>query len=151
MPIAPAHRMEFMVFINGRPVSGLLRASIVTTNCFSADTFALTFGIGAYPLGDIAFWSSISSAYLKIAVSSTVRPTYQSLITGMIDTVLVDPIYGTAGVDGRDLSSSMIDSYRQQDFVNQTASEVVSAIAQYHGLNPVVSSTTANVGRYYGD
>ena len=45
----------------------------------------------------------------------------------------------------------MIDAYRQQDFVNQTASEVVSSIAQYHGLTPVVTATSGSVGRYYGD
>ena len=35
----------------------------------------------------------------------------------------------------------MIDSYRQQDFVNQSASEIVSAIAQYHNLQAVVTPT----------
>jgi hypothetical protein len=45
----------------------------------------------------------------------------------------------------------MIDAYRQQDFVNQTASDVAMAVASYHGLTPVVTATSGNVGRYYGD
>ena len=78
------------------------------------------------------------------------RPS-QTLITGMVDTIHVDPIHGTVGIDGRDMSASLIDSYRQQDFVNHTASEIVTSIAQSHGLQPVVTSTQGITGRYYND
>jgi hypothetical protein len=43
----------------------------------------------------------------------------------------------------------LIDGYRQQDFMNQTASEIVTTIALAHGLVPVVSATQPIVGRYY--
>jgi hypothetical protein len=143
--------MEIQVSVNGDQMPGLLRASVATTNCFSADTYSITFVMGES--GNIAFWSTVSSAYLEVTavISSAYGPIYQSLITGMADTVHVDPIQGTVGVEGRDLSSSMIDSYRQQDFVNQTASEIVSSIAQYHNLQPVVTATSGDIGRYYSD
>jgi hypothetical protein len=143
--------MEIQVSVNGDQMPGLLRASVSTTNCFDADTYSITFIMGGS--GNIAFWSMVSSAYLEVTavVSSAGGPTYQSLITGMADTVHVDPIQGTVGVEGRDLSSSMIDSYRQQDFVNQTASGIVSSIAQYHNLQPVVTATSGDIGRYYSD
>lgn len=144
-------RMELQVMLNGSPIQGLLHASIVATNCFSSDSFALTFAIGPAPLCDIAFWSSVSSAYIEIWVVGSDGPIPQSLISGMIDAVVVDPIRATVAIEGRDLSASMIDSYRQQDFVNQTASEVVSTIASSHGLTPAVTPTSSNVGRYYGD
>jgi phage protein D len=83
--------------------------------------------------------------------SSTYGPRYQSLITGMADSIHIDPIRGTVGVEGRDLSASIIDSYRQQDFVNQTASEIVATIALYHGLLPIIVPTSGNIGRYYAD
>lgn len=143
--------MELQIALNGSPVYGLLHASLVTTNCFSADSFALTFAMGASPLADIAYWSSLSSAYTEISVIDTNSVVSQDLITGMIDSVSIDPIQGTVAIEGRDLSSSMIDAYSQQDFVNQTASEVISTIARYHGLMPVVAATSGNVGRYYGD
>jgi phage protein D len=54
-------------------------------------------------------------------------------------------------IEGRDLSASLVDSYRQSDFVNQTASEVVASIAAAHGLSAVVTPTFGNIGRYYGD
>ncbi len=130
---------------------GLLRASIATTNCFSADTYSLTFAMGGSE--NVAFWSTVSSAYLEVTavISSALGPAYYNLITGMADTIHVDPIRQTVGVEGRDLSSSLVDSYRQQDFVNQSASEIVSTIAQYHGLQPVVTATSGSVGRYYSD
>jgi hypothetical protein len=147
----PGAAIEFQIAINGNIIQGLLHASIVTSNCFSSDSYTLTFAIGPSPLGDITFWSSLSAAYVEIGIISAYEPTSQSLISGMIDTIHVDLIRGTAGIEGRDLSSSLIDAYRQQDFVNQTASEVASAVASYHGLTPVVTATSTNVGRYYGD
>jgi len=146
-----ADRMELQVTLDGVPVEGLLHASIVASNCFSSDSYALTFAMGSSPLSDIGFWSSLASAYVEIVPTSESDPASQGLISGMIDTLIVDPILQTVVIEGRDLSSTLIDSYRQQDFVNQTGSEVVSNIALYHGLTPVVTPTTGEVGRYYGD
>ena len=151
MALSLADRMQLQVTLNGVPIEGLLHASVVTGNCFSSDSYALTFAMGSFPLSDISFWSSLASAYIEIVPLSQNYPLPQSLISGMIDTVVIDPIVQTVAVEGRDLSSTLIDSYRQQDFVNQTASEVVSSIALFHGLTPVVTPTTSEVGRYYGD
>lgn len=151
MSLAAMAETIIRVALNGDPIQGLLHASIVTSNCFHSDSFDLTFATGPWPLCDVAFWSSLSSAYIEISVAEESSSVRQNLISGMIDTVLVDQIQGTVSVEGRDLSASLIDGYRQQDFVNQTASEVVAAIAQFHGLTPVVTATFGNVGRYYGD
>jgi hypothetical protein len=141
------------ISINGNPVAGLLRASITSTNCFSADSYSLTFAMNAGGAGDIVFWSVIPEALVEVTAvtSGTYAPRYQSLITGMADSIHIDPVRGTVGIEGRDLSASMIDSYRQQDFVNQTASEIVTTIASYHGLQPIVVPTGGNIGRYYAD
>ncbi|HEY0123856.1 MAG TPA: hypothetical protein VGC14_19250 [Rhizobium sp.] len=151
MPGSFIDRIELQVALDGVPIEGLIHASISTNNCFSADSFMLTFAMGPPPLCDIAFWSSLSSAYIEIGAVMHDEPVAQDLISGMIDTALLDPVRRTIAVEGRDLSASLIDAYRQQDFVNQTASEVVSTIALYHGLIPVVAATSGNVGRYYGD
>jgi hypothetical protein len=107
--------------------------------------------MGQLPLGDISFWSNLSSSYVEVSATAASEPTPQTLISGMVDMVHIDPIQGIVSIEGRDLSSTLIDSYRQQDFVNQTASEVASTLASYHGLTPAVTATTGNVGRYYGD
>jgi hypothetical protein len=137
--------------VNGRPVEGLLQASFTTSNCFSSDSYSLTLAMGPFPMGDITFWSMLSTGYIEVNQVSGFGQTLQTLTSGMIDTVYFNPIAKVVSIEGRDLSSSLIDSYRQQDFVNQTASEVVSAVALYHGLYPVVTPTTGSVGRYYGD
>jgi hypothetical protein len=143
--------MEFQVLLNGAPVEGLLHASIVTGNCFSSDSYVLTLAMGSFPLADIAFWSSVSIAYVEIGLTSAYQLIPYSLISGMIDAMVIDPIRQTVVIEGRDLSASLIDFYRQQDFVNQSASEVVSTIASYHGLTPIITATSGEVGRYYGD
>lgn len=146
-----SRRTELVVILDGRQIFGLLHASIVTTNCFSSDSYSLTFAMGPQPLGNLIFWSSLSSAYIEISATTGPEGVSQDLISGMIDTITIDPIRGTVAIEGRDLSSFLIDSYRQQDFVNQTASEVLEVIALYHGLTPVVTATSTSVGRYYGD
>ena len=146
-------QLQVEVSINGDPLQGLLRASITSTNCFSADTYSLTFAMNAGEQQDIAFWSVISDALVEVraVTSDTYGPRYQGLITGMADSIHIDPVRGTVAVEGRDLSASMIDAYRQQDFVNQTASEIVATIASYHGLQTQVVPTIGNIGRYYTD
>jgi prophage tail gpP-like protein len=143
--------VQLQVALNGSVIQGLLHASITSSICFSSDSFSLTFAMGPSPLIDIVSWSALPSIYIEISVNVPIGSNSQCLISGMIDTILVDPIQGTVAIEGRDLSSSLIDAYRQQDFVNQTASEVVSMVALYHGLVPVVTATFGSVGRYYGD
>jgi hypothetical protein len=143
--------IDLQVLINGIQIPGLLKASIISTNCFSADTYTLTFAIGAQMLEGLAYWSQLSSATVEIVAQTSMISGPVSLITGPVDALHADPIQGIIGVEGRDLSSTMVDAYRQQDFVNQTASEIVSSIAQYHGLTPIVTPTTDIIGRYYGD
>lgn len=141
------------VSINGTQIEGLLRGSVVATNAFSADTFTLTFAIRVRETENIAFWSALASAIVEVGAvqNSPYGPDYNGLITGIIDAIRIDPVQGIVTIDGRDMSGQMVDSYRQQDFVNQTASEVVAAIASHHNLSPFVTATTGNVGRYYAD
>ena len=148
-----ASRIDIQVAIDGLEVSGLCRASVSTTNSFSADTYSLTFAMSSETPNSPAFWSSIKSGCVSVTatVASLFGSLTQDLITGMIDTIYVNPIQGIVCIEGRDLSASMVDSYRQQDFVNQTASEIVATIAHYHNLQPVLKATTENVGRYYSD
>lgn len=105
----------------------------------------------SFSRSEVAFWSSTTSAYVEIDIGGDFGFPQQSLITGSVDTVLIDPICRTVAIEGRDLSASLIDGYRQQDFVNQTASEVVAQVARSHNLIPMITPTSESVGRYYGD
>ena len=153
MATSAAGRIDIQVAIDGQRISGLFSANISTTNSFSADTYSIMFALKADASHDVAFWSSIKSGCVSVTAVDASSYGYlgQDLITGLIDTVHLNPNQGTVCIEGRDLSASMIDLYRQQDFVNQTASEIVSTIAGIHNLQPVVTPTVENVGRYYGD
>ena len=153
MLLRSSDQLQVEVSLNGEPLQGLLRASITSTNCFSADSYSLTFAMNAGGQEGIGFWSVVSEAFVEVraVTSNTYGPRYQRLITGMADSIHIDPVRSTVAVEGRDLSASMIDSYRQQDFVNQTASEIVATIASYHDLLPLVVPTFGNIGRYYAD
>jgi hypothetical protein len=153
MPYLATRAPVVQVMIGGTPVPGLLRASVVATNSFSADTFSLTFTAEARKQAAFGFWSDLGPETIEIETveDSLYGRRFRSLITGIADMVRIDPVRGVVTVEGRDLSGRLVDSYRQQNFVNQTASEIVSVIARYHGLNPVVTPTSENVGRYYAD
>ena len=139
------------VAINGELIKGILHIAVSSSNCFTADTFSATFAIGPPPLSGIVFWASLSSAYLEI--STKIRSSLETimLITGILDSMSIDPVNGTVSVEGRDLSASLVDNISQRDFVNQTASEIVGTVAQNHGLDAIVSSTSGSVGRYVAD
>ena len=130
--------------VDGAPISGLLQVSVYNTNLFSSDTFHLILA------GDVSFWSTVSGGTIEIAASSDAGQRLTPMV-GTIDTILIDPVQRTVCIEGRDLSASLVDGYRQRDFVNQTASEVVEAIAALHGLAANVTPTTGFVGRYYSD
>ena len=142
--------MDFSVTISGRNIPGLFQASVLSTNSYSSDTLSLTFAIDPPSPLAYAFWGNLPTKEIVVSVDTSGRG-YVPLITAIIDTLTIDPIRRTVCIEGRDLSSLLIDSYRQQDFINQTASEVVASIANYHSLTAVVSPTELNVGRYYTD
>lgn len=151
MPGAAIYTNNLAVAIDGVATIGLLHAAITSTNCFSADSYSLTFAMGDPPLGDIAMWSALTSGCVEVFTGSAPEPASTSLITGMIDSVHVDAINGIVAIEGRDLSAALVDFYGQDDFVNQTASEVVATIANRHGLAAVITPTSGFIGRFYGD
>ena len=131
---------------NGTRIDNILTASITSNNCFSADTFSVIVAFGTPGSKDLIFWSSLTSAYIEIFTADM----KSTIITGMADSIILDWFQGTVKIEGRDLSSLLIDSSPQQDFVNQTAAEIVAAIASKHGLSPLVSTTQGNAGRFFG-
>ena len=136
--------------LGGISLPGLLQATVTNTNTFAADTFQLTFAIGDILGSNLAFWADMTAGIIDIVALSDAGEQID-LLVGSIDTMLIDPVRLVAILEGRDLSGSLVDAYRQRDFVNQTASEVVATIANLHGLAAEVTPTSELVGRYYGD
>lgn len=76
---------------------------------------------------------------------------YKSVIQGMADSIAIDPIRSIVRVDGRDLSARLVDACSQGAFANQSASEIVTAIALRNGLIPQAYPTPGLAGRFYGN
>ena len=143
--------MAVRILLNDKPIDGLLRASISSNNYFSCDSFSFTLAAGQDPLKRLNELETLTGASVELQTSSHAREDAKQIAYGRMDHVTSDPILGTFGADCRDLSAILIDSYLQQDFVNQTASEVVTTIANQHGLLTSVAPTQGQVGRYFED
>jgi phage protein D len=138
------------IMANGVLVPGLIDVEVICNNHFSADTFSASFALNVGPPFGSTFWAS----ELEIAVQvlfSLDATSFVSLLTGTVDTIVINVIGGLVHVTGRDLSAQLIETRTAETFSNRTSSEIASLLANRHGLTPNVVQTTTPVGRYYQD
>ena len=149
MPINEAWRTPALKLLaNGRPIAGAIDAEVTSNNRFAADRFSARIAFDADPLAGASFWADSQGTLIDLALSLD-GISYQSLIRGLVDSVLIDPMAALVRIEGRDLSAPLIEARTQQTFTNRTSSEIASLLAQRHGLTPAVTPTTTPVGRYY--
>ena len=133
------------VVANGQQVTGVMAANVRSNNYFGADCFELRIALTT----DAAFWAGAASIDVDIRFRDNALSRWMSIIQGRADSVRLDPIRRSVEVEGRDYSASLIDSVVSETFTNRTAGEIATLIAQRHGLQPLVTPTSAVVGRYY--
>lgn len=130
---------------------------IRSQNYFLSDRFTVTIPLNNNPPFDIYFWSSITTSDIKIFQGFPPNPvnyTTSDLIQifgGQIDVIKIDPVHGLVTITGRDYSSLLIDKKETNLYVNQTASQVATLLAQENGLTPIVTATTTPIGNYYNN
>lgn len=134
--------------VNGCVLSGAIEADVISSGNFSADRFDAKIALDNSGQYSAPFWASQAGIQIEILFSLDAI-SFTSLITGMVDTVTIDPIKGLLRISGRDLSAKLIDAHIQGTYSNQTSSEIATSIAQRHGLSPNVTRTSTVVGRYY--
>ncbi|MDK4804951.1 MAG: hypothetical protein OC190_00210 [Novosphingobium aromaticivorans] len=123
----------------------------------AADTFDVTFAVGALPAAyGPAWFGSQSSIDCEVfmttdAVSpANYQPTAADrLILGQVDDIEFDPLAGTIHITGRDWTAKLIDTKTSENFLNQTSSQIAQTLAARHGLAAQVDPTTTRVGTYY--
>ncbi len=133
---------------NGQPLTGVIEAEVLANNHFAADRFSATIALGADSIASAPFWAATQTILIEVQFSLD-GAGYSSLIQGLADTVIMDPVAGILRLAGRDLTAALIETRIQEAFANRTASEIVTIFAQRHGLTPAVTATTTPVGRYY--
>lgn len=134
---------------NGTAISGAIEAEVTANNHYGADRFVATLGLKGNSFAQAAFWASEPDIAIDIQFSLDGGASFQSLIQGAVDTVMIDPVLGRLHLEGRDLSARLIEARTQETFANRTASEIATLLAERRGLTPVVSETNTPVGRYY--
>lgn len=137
------------VLANGTALTGGCEAEISSNNHFGADHFSALIALGPDAAADAYFWSSATGIVIDIQFSLDGGDSFTSLIQGLADNVVIDPVNGTVTVEGRDFSAALIEAQTQETFSNQTSSEITTLFAQRRGLTPNVIETTTPVGRFY--
>ena len=148
-PTPSSRAPRLRVLVGGQELTGAFQAEVVLTNHFGADRFSVAAAMGSDPWASAAFWSSETNVYVETQFSLDQGASFTSLVQGLADQVSIDPIAGTVGINGRDLSAALIEARTQEAFSNRTSSEIATILAQRRGLAPQVVPTSTLVGRYY--
>jgi phage protein D len=138
---------RLQVLADGMILPGVLATEVTSNNYYAADRFSVRLAISADPQG-LASWDARTASSIELQIGLGASG-WTSLITGNIDSLSADPIAGTVQIEGRDLSSGLIEARTQEAFANQTASDVATILAGRHGLTAQATATTTPVGRYY--
>ncbi len=131
--------------IGGLALPGLLEVDISSNAHFGAARFRLRLAMDAAKASDLLQ----PGAIVDVQVGVSGPPT--SLVQGEIDSFAIDVLNGSVNLEGRDLTSRLLEARTQETFSNQTASEIAETLAGRHGLSPNVTATTTLAGRYYGN
>lgn len=133
-------------------------ASITSNNHFQADRFDLIFIPMPSGAGSLQWWSQqtyipveIQLGYLPLGASSDATPSWQSMLTGEVDKVTLEPSSNTVHCEGRDLTARFIDNKTTGSYVNQSSSEIVSTLAASRGLTAQISTSPGTTGRFWDD
>ena len=136
-------RPRLTVTLGGLELPGALSAEIHSHNHFAASRFRVRFAARLVPIDAL----HVPDQRIEIQIGLGDQQTSQ--IIGTIDSVHFDPIHSTVDVDGRDLSSILIETQVDETFVNRTASEIAELFASRHGLGALTARTDTPIGRYY--
>jgi phage protein D len=128
---------------NGAVVPGVVQAEVVSNGYYSADRFRAAIAVGER---GAAPWAAAEQIDVTLAVSLDGR-TFVPLVAGIVDTVAIDPVANTVSLSGRDRTALLIEARTEETFLNQTASEIATRLAERHGLRADVVATTTLVGR----
>ena len=136
---------RLLVLADGIMVPGAISAQVTSTAHATADRFRLT--VATSPI-TAAAWANTDSALIDIQISLD-GYSWTSLLQGNIDQLQLDPISGQLTLEGRDLSSRLIENRVAETFANQTSSDIANAFATNAGLIPNVAPTTTLIGTYW--
>ena len=134
---------QIVVLCDGTPLPNVFEVDVLDNAHFAAARFRLRLACDPSSAQTLLQ----PGATLDIRLSAGGAAT--SILQGEADTVRVDVLNRTVEVDGRDLTSRLLDARTEETFSNQTASEIARTLAGRHNLVANVTATTTLAGRYY--
>ena len=152
---ATARRPRLRVLANGAVVNGAKSAEVSSNGYLQADRFRVDIATGVDPSMPLAWWSDTLPIKIEVQIgfipdgAAEGQAAWQSMLIGNVDHLDADPIAKCITVEGRDLSSLLVEAKTQETFSNQTSSQIATILAGRHGLTPMVTATFRPVGQYY--
>ncbi len=142
---------RYQVTMNGITLEGVISLTVSVALSFQVGTFSFTKGFVPGDKFPRSWWAATSTKTMRVVISlSTDGITYTPVMTGNVDNHSWNMLHNEVSVQGRDLAALLLDTRVTSTSRNQTASEIVSAIAAKHGLTANVTATKGFVGRYAG-
>jgi len=154
--VTAARQPRALVRINDTRVDGWMSWEVTQNTFYEADSFRVSFATSALPSYAGADWfSRQKELFVEILAGFPADPTnpqaseLDSLIYGRVDDMEFEPATGMLSMHGRDLTAAFIDARVTEEWTNIKASDVATKLAAAHGLTPVVTATSTNVGTLY--
>lgn len=130
---------------------------IVTTTFYVADSYSVEIPLYGQPDGfDIQYLSTLGNVTIKIYIGFPKNPDafttsdLDLLMSGDCDEMTINPLSASVNFSGRDLTSRFIDVKTYAKYANQTASSIVSQLAESHGIGTsLITQTQGSVGQFY--
>lgn len=154
----PRGLVQLQIGIDGAPVTidGWKQTTVDSNSYLEADTFRVEFAANGLSDDYGPDWfAEQTEVFVNVLAGFPTDPTapttdeLDSLIFGRIDDIEYDPVSTVVSITGRDLTGVFIDTKIADEYVNQTSSQVATALAAKHGITAQVTSTTARIGTYY--
>ena len=143
------------LILNGAPVAACRSAEIVSPRSSQAARFHVQASLNQINRVLGVAWADQQA--LDVAIDFGFLPVgaaegeldWIRMLTGSADRLRLDPVSGVASLDGRDHAGRLIDLPLQEGFLNNTSSEIASALASRCALQADVDQTSRLVGQYY--
>jgi len=129
-------------------VPGVVGLELDAAGYAAADRFRAVIALQAPGGLTVAGLVALAGQRITIAVATDALG-FAPLLVGQVDNVRIDVAENVAALSGRDLTALMLDTELSIAYVNQTSSQIATAIAEGHGLTPAVTATSILVGQYY--
>jgi hypothetical protein len=137
--------------VNGADIP-CMKAEVARKSKRAADTFTATLSItesSRFGL-TLAQWADYQPSDVSIVMATAFgEADKQVMMTGRVDRPAINWMQMTVSVSGRDKSASLTEKRRNEKFQNKKSSDIVSKIAQDHGLTAVVTDSSDFAGKKY--